>query len=382
MRRILSAAAVIVLGSLVSVASPAQAASGPWSVLSAGGLHTCAINTSKSLYCWGSNGLSQIGDGTSTPRPSPTKIGASGVWAGVSAGTNHTCAVTTGQSLYCWGYNQYGQVGDGTTGNLRPSPKKVGSSGVWAGVAAGGGHTCATTTGKSLYCWGHNVNGQVGDGTVTLRPSPKKIGASGVWTGATGGRSHTCALTTGNSLYCWGLNGQGQVGDGTGAERHSPTKIGASGVWLRAEVGDLHTCAVTTGASLYCWGNNATGQLGDGTINQTLSPKKIGASGVWARVSAGGVNGVSHTCATTTGSSLYCWGNNGLGAVGDGTNTTPRLSPTKVGSSGVWAGASAGGYHSCAITTGKALYCWGYNEFGQVGDGTDNNTRLSPKKIP
>src|SRR5688572_5337009 len=103
MRRIL-AAAVVVLGSLVSGASPAQAASGPWSVVSAGASHTCAINTGKNLYCWGYNDDGQIGDGTiGTSRYSPTKIGASGAWASVSGGTIHTCAITTGKSLYCWG---------------------------------------------------------------------------------------------------------------------------------------------------------------------------------------------------------------------------------------------------------------------------------------
>src|SRR5687768_12744698 len=115
MRRILLAAAAVVLGSLVSVASPAQAASGPWSVVSSGASHTCAITTGKSLYCWGWNINGQIGDGTighpENDRHSPTRIGSAGVWAAVSAGGLHTCAITTGKSLYCWGNNDYGQIG-------------------------------------------------------------------------------------------------------------------------------------------------------------------------------------------------------------------------------------------------------------------------------
>ena len=385
MYRILAAAAVVVLGSLVSVASPAQAASGPWSAVSAGEFHTCAINTSKSLYCWGWNVSGQLGDGTNVSRFSPKQIGSSGVWASVSAAGTHTCAVTTGKSLYCWGWNARGQIGDGTTGTDRYSPRKIGSTGVWASVAGGGLHTCAITTGKSLYCWGFNQYGQIGDGTTgTNRPSPRKIGASGAWASVTAGYLHTCAVTTGKSLYCWGDNSEGQVGDGTTSTRSSPRRIGSTGAWALAEAGYIHTCAVSSGKSLYCWGDNDSGQIGDGTTGTDRpSPTKIGTSGAWARVSAGGTSGANHTCATSTGNSLYCWGNNEHGQIGDGPlGTSPRPSPKKVGSSGGWADSTAGGHHECAITTGKSLYCWGYNLQGQTGDGTESPPRRSPIKVP
>ena len=383
-RILVAAAAVVVLGSLVSAASPAQAASGPWSVVSAGDFHTCAINTGKSLYCWGNNASGQIGDGTDDHRFSPKQIGSSGAWASVSTGGSHTCAVSTGKSLYCWGWNASGQIGDGTTGTDRRSPTKIGSSGAWAGVSSGGIHTCAITTGKSLYCWGHNQTGQVGDGTTTVRPSPRKIGASGAWAGVTAGFLHTCAVSTGKSLYCWGYNLEGQVGDGTTINRPSPKKIGASGAWALADGGFLHTCAVSAGKSLYCWGDNDYGQIGDGTTGaDRLSPTKIGTSGAWARVDAGGNSTASHTCATSTGSSLYCWGDNDYGQIGDGPlGTSPRPSPKKVGASGVWASVSGGGLHGCAVTTGKSLYCWGYNGQGQTGDGTEDTPRRSPLKVP
>jgi alpha-tubulin suppressor-like RCC1 family protein len=333
MYRILVAAAVVVLGSLVSVASPAHAASGPWSVVSAGEFHTCAINASKSLYCWGGNTSGQVGDGTVEQRLSPKRIGSSGAWASVAAGGAHTCAVSTGKSLYCWGWNALGQIGDGTDTN-RLTPKRIGTSGAWASVAAGGLHTCAVTTGKSLYCWGFNQLGQVGDGTETTpRPSPRKVGKSGVW--------------------------------------------------ASVATGYIHTCAVSTGKSLYCWGDNDYGQIGDGTDTNRPSPKRIGTSGAWARVNAGGGSTASHTCATTTGKSLYCWGDNDHGQIGDGPlGTSPRLTPKKVGSSGVWASSTAGGYHGCAISTGKSLYCWGLNLNGQVGDGIGTTPRRSPIKVP
>jgi alpha-tubulin suppressor-like RCC1 family protein len=384
MYRILAAVFVAVLALLVSVAPAAQAASGPWSSVSAGYLHTCAISTEKSLYCWGRNIFGEIGDGTSgEDRLSPTKVGSSGAWAEVSAGYNHTCAISTGKSLYCWGINDVGRLGDGTT-EERHSPKKIGTSGVWATVSAGNGHTCAISTGKSLYCWGSNNFGQIGDGASgggNDRHSPRKIGTSGVWATVSAGEQHTCAITTGRSLYCWGDNKWGQIGDGTDTERPSPKRIGTSGGWAQAIAGDFHTCAITTGKSLYCWGYNALGQVGDGTnVYPRLSPRKVGTSGVWAGADAGGLNGGGHTCAVSTGKSLYCWGYNIAGELGDGT-VTERHAPKKIGTSGAWGSADAGSNHTCAVSTGQSLYCWGYNEFGQVGDGTTSQ-RLTPRKVP
>ena len=185
-------------------------ARGRWCAISTGNIHTCAISTGKSLYCWGGNFRGQLGDGTISARLSPKKIGASGGWASVSAGKYHTCAISTGKSLYCWGYNDYGQVGDGTDGTDRPSRTKIGASGGWANVAAGDYHTCAISTGKSLYCWGLNSFGQIGDGTDDTRLTPKKIGASGGWAGAAGGTWHSCGISTSKSLYCWGKNVDGQ----------------------------------------------------------------------------------------------------------------------------------------------------------------------------
>jgi alpha-tubulin suppressor-like RCC1 family protein len=227
MYRILAAMIGVVLGSLVSVASPAQAASGPWASVAAGQSHTCAINTSKTLYCWGLGASGQLGDGTNEVRKVPTMIGASGVWASVAAGGQHTCAISTSKSLYCWGYRDHGQVGDGTTEPLQQFvPKRVGTAGVWVAVSTGFAHTCAITTGKSLYCWGWNDFGQLGIGVTGDRFSPKKVGTAGVWAKVSSGGGHTCALSTGKSLYCWGYNQYGQIGDGsTDDYRPTPRKI-------------------------------------------------------------------------------------------------------------------------------------------------------------
>jgi len=378
--RLMSVLGLAVAG-LVVVAMPAQAVPGPWLRGSDGAFHTCGITTAKSLYCWGYNTSGQTGDGTvNTPRLSAHRVGAAGVWTSVDAGSAHTCGITTAKSLYCWGNNGAGQTGDGTINHPRLSLHRVGAAGVWTTVAAGRLHTCGITTAKNLYCWGYNGYGQTGDGTAnTPRLTLHRVGAAGVWRSVAAGDTHTCGITSAKNLYCWGNNGFGQTGDGTTTSpRLSLHRVGAAGVWTSVSAGDFHTCGITAAKSLYCWGNNFNGQTGDGTVNTPrLSLHRVGAAGVWTRVDAG----AGHTCGITSAKSLYCWGYNGFGQTGDGTTTNPRLSLHRVGAAGVWTRVDAGGGHTCGITTAKNLYCWGHNQFGQTGDDPNDHPHLTLHKV-
>ena len=275
--RILGANALAIAG-VLSVSTSAQAASGPWVQVSAGGSHTCAISVSSSLYCWGRNSFGQIGDGTiNTPRLSPYRVGAAGVWNSITAGETHTCGITTAKNLYCWGHNADGQVGDGTINTPRLSLYRVGAAGVWTTITAGGGHTCGITRAKNLYCWGFNTEGQIGDGsTDSPRLSLYRVGAAGVWNSIAAGGGHTCGITTAKNLYCWGYNATGQSGDGSvNSPRLSLYRVGAAGIWSNATVGGSHSCGVTTAEELFCWGANVNGQVGDGTTNTHVSPYRV-----------------------------------------------------------------------------------------------------------
>jgi alpha-tubulin suppressor-like RCC1 family protein len=307
--------------------------------------------------------------------------------ATITAGGYHTCAILDDGSVRCWGYNAYGQLGDGTTTN-RNTPTALSS---WpsgrtavAITADGGGHTCAILDDGSVRCWGWNDYGQLGDGTTTSRNTPTALSSwpSGRTAVAiTAGGYHTCAILDDGSVRCWGSNSDGQLGDGTTTSRNTPTALsswpsGRTAVAITA--GGYHTCAILDDGSVRCWGYNSDGQLGDGTTTSRNTPTAI----MWWNPSGRTVVAITagdyHTCAIFDDGPVRCWGWNDYGQLGDGT-TTSRNTPTALSSwpSGRTAVAiTAGSYHTCAILDDGSVRCWGSNSDGQLGDGTttDRNT--------
>jgi alpha-tubulin suppressor-like RCC1 family protein len=339
--------------------------------ITAGYKHTCALTVGGGVKCWGGNSKGQLGDGTNTGRLTPVNV--SGLASGVSAiavDGQHTCALTTAGGVKCWGDNTFGQLGDNTIIN-RTTPVDV--SGLASGVSAitaGWVHTCALTTDGGVKCWGNNSSGQLGDNTTTERHTPVDVSglASGV-SAITAGGGYTCALTAGGGVKCWGSNFHGQLGDGTTADRHTPVDVSelASGV-SAITAGNSHTCARTAEGGVKCWGWNSKGQLGDGSAG-TDRLKPVDVNGLASGVSAIAA-GEKHTCARTTVGGVKCWGDNTYGQLGDDTTTNNSI-PVNV--SGLASGISAitdGSWHTCALTSGGGLKCWGYNFTGQLGDNT------------
>jgi alpha-tubulin suppressor-like RCC1 family protein len=333
--------------------------------VAAGGRHTCARKQDRTVWCWG-------GFNAST---APAQITALGNRATqISAGAAHTCAVLKDGTLWCWGFGDDGQLGDGN-GVGSPTPVQVASLDTnVASVGAGAFHTCAVLKDRTLWCWGLNQDGQLGDGTTTSRLAPVPIGLTAVKQAAPGSGS-SCAVKQDGTLWCWGRNDDGQLGQGNRARSLVPLQVTALGAAVtQADVGVLHACALKQDGTLWCWG---TGALGNGTT-ESLLPVQVTALGTSvAAVSAGQF----HTCARETDSTLWCWGGDGQGQVGQ--PPTPQfLTPVQVDALGATvAQVSAGDQHTCALKQDGALFCWGSNQFGQLAEPLTTELRSTPAQI-
>lgn len=347
--------------------------------ISLGDSYSCALTTAGGVKCWGLNNFGQLGDGTFSNRTTPVQVSGltSGV-ASISASRGHTCALTTGGGVKCWGSNSYGRLGDGTTATRNTPTDVPGLTSGVASVTAGNYHTCAITTGGSAKCWGFNANGQLGDGTTTDRLTPTQVSGltSGVKSIGPGGE-HTCAALNSGSVKCWGSNGHGQLGDGTLVNKSLPVDVSGLNNANYIVGGWGHTCALTSAGGAKCWGYNGYGQVGDGTFTSRSTPvTPIGFETGAVSISAT----YTHTCGSTTSGAARCWGYNFYGQLGNGTkNNTNVPYDVFLLSTGVNSVATGGG-HSCALLTTGSVKCWGFNSSGQLGNGSTSDI-ISPVDV-
>lgn len=382
--------------------------------VSAGADQTCAVKKDGTLWCWGANDLAELGDGMVVDHSLvPLQVTALGNTV-VEVGTNsgRTCARQRDGVLWCWGVNSTGAIGDGTTtgdktcgGSVpcRTTPARVLLTGHAAGLGMGAWHTCARTTDGSLYCWGLNDDGQIGQGTLRRQscggasycePTPVAVTTVGSHvTEVVSGASFSCARLDDGSVWCWGNNiydqlgyswGQFHCSTGQGYCSPTPLQVTPLGTTVtQITAGPFHTCARKSDGSLWCWGMNNWGQLGDGTRSGDvcgpsmgqlckLTPVNVSALGTAVVSTSGGATAQGSTCAITSDGSVWCWGD----IVAD--------SPTPVRIAGfprraVQISVGVGG-HACAILDDASAWCWGSNSMGKLGDGTSTDSP-SPVKV-
>jgi alpha-tubulin suppressor-like RCC1 family protein len=353
-----------------------------------GGAHTCALTTNGAAYCWGRGESGQLG--VSPPASScsidgvdyacslvPVAVQGGLSFTALDAGGEHVCGLTSAGSAYCWGRNNAGQLGDNSTVN-RSAPVAVATGLAFVSLSAGALHTCGLVVDGTAYCWGANGRGQLGDGTTANRSVPGPVAGGHSFTMITAGGysfGHTCALTASGAAYCWGDNGAGQLGIGaTDVIAHvlpAPVSGGVTFASLSVGLGN-HTCGLTPAGGGYCWGANDFGALGDGSQVLRSAPKAVSGGITFAQIVAGGF--IGHSCGRTGSGQAYCWGENEVGAIGDG-SLVDRLTPALVAGQLSFISLEAGFRHTCGLDGSAILYCWGSNRAGQLGV---NSTSLQP----
>jgi len=296
--------------------------------------------------------------------------------AKISSGVYHVCGVDVAGVAYCWGNNDGGRLGNGVPGNS-PVPVAVSGGQTYKLIATGEDHTCAITANGAAYCWGVNDNGQLGNGNKISSDVPVAVMGGHTFKAIGTGTRFSCGLTTAGAAYCWGSNIGGQLGVGgsMAASQTEPVPVVGGHTFHKLAVGSRHACALTEEGQAYCWGSNQYGRLGDGTSTVfQLTPVAVTGNHEFVDITAG----AAHTCALERDGDAFCWGHNEFGQVGDAT-FTDRNAPVPVAGSHTWIALHAGGNTTCGVVVDGSAYCWGDGSWAQLGTSM---TSLANEPVP
>jgi alpha-tubulin suppressor-like RCC1 family protein len=341
--------------------TPVSIASGAW--------HTCVRYTDQSIRCTGLNNQGEIGNNSYFSVSEPALALGTVNPVTLLTGNEHTCTLVGDGRMQCWGTNYTGQLGDGTMGGFAMTPQFVHNISGAIEAITGGFHTCAMLPDRTIECWGRNQDGQIGNGDSTTDVAlPVPVGGLGPVADLVAGGYHNCALMPDNSVRCWGRNVRGQVGDGTVTTPVTQPHV-VSGLTAAAlSLGGYHSCARLPDATVQCWGQSDYGQIGSPGAFSSVPVTVGGISNVVAVNS-----GFRHSCATLADGTVRCWGFNDWGQLGDRTTTS---SSTPVIVQGIVNPRQiAGGWgHTCALLPDTSVWCWGENDYGELGNGTVVNS--------
>lgn len=344
------------------------------SALSTADLHACGLTTAGAAYCWGSNGNGALGDGTGTDRLSPVAVGGGLTFASISTDKNLSCGIVADGTLYCWGAGA--QLGQHLT------PTSVAPGMTFASISVNSNHTCGVTTDGSAYCLGTNGNGSLGTGQSqgALAASTTFLPVAGGlhWKQVAAANGSTCGITTDGALYCWGNISNYNSGVGAVASSASPYLISSAVVYASMDRRiDSHTvCGLDAAGAVYCIGS-ITSEFGAAASPNFQTPQRVGGTKTFKLATHYSDN----ICGVGSDDLLYCWGSNGVGQLGQGTSITSSTTPLVVLAAKTFSTVDLNDEGSaCAVAVDGTGYCWGYNFYGQIGDGTKLN-RNTPTAV-
>ncbi len=332
-----------------------------------------ALLQDGTLRAWGYGAWGQLGDGSFASSALPVTVSLTGVTR-VAAGSVHACALREDGEAYCWGYNGRGHVGNGVVGNVgTPTPVSAGGR-RFSDIGVGNEHSCALD-GTQIWCWGAQPPfGGVGDALVpTVAPVTGSFAAYGIFIGGYG----TCARNASARLSCVGTNLNAELGLAIGAV--TSLTQNQFPIMNTYDLGELHSCAVTLAGSVRCAGSNSHGQLGNGTSGAYVEANPVAVS--ITNVVAVGV-GYQHSCALKGDGTVWCWGRGDQGAIGSvvGAGVLRVTTPQQVAGLTDVVQIASGTVSTCALRREGTVWCWGYNANGQIGDGT-GVTRYTPVRV-
>lgn len=351
-------------------------------MLASGGTHSCVLLTGSSTRCWGGNEYGQLGDGTTNTSAVPQSVRSNESFVAIDTGLAHTCAIVNDATVRCWGHNNFGQLGDVTTDNAS-APVIAAVQNVRA-LALGNSHSCALLLDGGAACWGRNEDGQLGVGGTANSAMPLRVASLDQAVDISSGADHVCVVRQDGTVWCWGSNTYGQLGFGEiGPGVSIPTQVPGIFDAVAVGLGDAHTCALTIERIVFCWGANTFGQAGSAQIDARAivsRPQQVAGLSNVVQLRVGG----NHNCVLTQDASALCWGDNFNGQLG-----TPMLDeqvrhqPIQVAGITRFSSVATGGAHTCGLLQDGDVLCWGWNKYGQVGNGVGGNARdvLMPSPI-
>ncbi len=363
-------------------------------LLASGTYHNCILGDDGNPWCWGKNEEGQLGLGNYlSPQILPTQANTSGVsgskWTSLAAGAYTTCGIRNDGTAWCWGDNTFGQLGNNSNDPLFNLPVLVGTPSVsgsrWTAISPSADVTCGLRDDGSLWCWGSNASGLLGNNDSSHTNSKLPVQVTGTYQFIAAGYTHSCAIRDNGDAYCWGLGTNGTLGDNTGSSSDGPVLVNGAGTgkYVDIDMGQFHTCGLQTDGTAWCWGDDSSGQLGRGVgLDSSNIPVAVTGGHIFTQIEAG----LSTTCALDVDGEIWCWGYGTEGNLGNGSSSNYSIEPVQVVSTGLtgtrfvnlWYGASFG----CGQRDDNSLWCWGYNGNNVLARSDDLYSSEVPLVMP